>query len=248
MNATFKPITAAALMLIASTAQAEPGWGANFGLEYFDNRTADTTVNSLYGQGNYNFGNWGAQLDLASNKYSFYGDRELNFGLHAYYDTSMDWKIGGYLGRQKWFGNDWDYYGLETKYSNDRFNVDAHIGKFEYGSTDYTMFGIDTSYDLFGDPYANGPGSSADPSWGPSSSFSGPPFTLNFGFHGVRDTSLNENLFYVGATAPLFDGFKLDLTASRVSDNDQIGVAIRKELGGGVPFGIRGWTSSFKSW
>lgn len=248
MQRTLNTVTTAAALALAATATyAEPQWGANFGLEYFDNRDWDTSVNSLYGQGNYSFGNFGLQLDIAANKYDFYDDRELNLGLHAYYDTGMNWKLGGYLGRQKWFGNDWDYYGLETAYTSNRFRVDAHIGKFEYSGFDYTLFGIDTSYDLFGDPY-DGPASSADPSWGPSSSFSGPPVTLNFGLHGVRDTGFDENLIYVGATASLFNDFKIDLTAARVAEQNQFGIALRKELGGGVPFHLRGWTSAFKAW
>lgn len=239
-------LTASLLGLLALPALAETDWGINLGFGYHKNTDADSTLNEVFGQVKYSYDRFGVQLDLGSNKYSFESSRRGNLGLHTYYGLTDGFKLGAYYGRQDWFGLDYDYYGLEAAYETDQLKIDGHVGKFEpSGGSGNTLFGFDMSYLLYEGGFGNGPFSSG-PSSGPSSSFGGRYYLIG-GWHGVRD-GLSENLIYLGASSELRPGMFLDLRASRSAGDNQLGLMLRTEFDGGVPFHPRGWTAGFKSW
>ncbi|MGH1465426.1 MAG: hypothetical protein ACRBBQ_08675 [Cognatishimia sp.] len=241
----------------ATTVAAESDLRFNGGFGLYKNTDSQNHLNDLYGQMFWNFGGpFGAQFDLTTYEYDFDSQRRFSLGAHLSYEVTPEFSVGAYYGQQDWFGNDYQYYGAELAYEDNRFKADGHVGKFEPvgGGFDYTLWGFDGSYligdfggasSIFGDETG---ASSSGPSgsFGPSSSFGGRYYIIG-GIHGIIDP-IDETMLYVGASAELNNGLYADLTAMTVNDQEQIGFQLRKELGDGVPYHRRGWTAVFKAW
>ncbi|GAA6207454.1 hypothetical protein NBRC116601_07470 [Cognatishimia sp. WU-CL00825] len=248
-------ITAAGFTATAATAETGMGFNGGFGL--YKNTDSHNHLNDLYGQMFWNFGGpFGAQFDLTTHEYDFDSQRRLSLGAHLSYEVSAEVSVGAYYGQQDWFGNDYQYYGAELAYEDNRFKADGHIGKFEPvgGGFDYTLWGFDGIFligDYGGVSSVSSDGSAASSSgpsgsFGPSSSFGGRYYIIG-GVHGIIDP-IHETLFYIGGSAELNNGLYADLTAATVNGQEQIGFQLRKELGGGVPYHRRGWTAAFHAW
>ena len=235
-------LAATALSLVALPALADDG--LRFGLGWTKNVTIDTRLVEVYGQYHKELGvNFAIQGDITVNKYSFDTDSRFNLALHAAYKPTDETWVGAYVGRQDWFGNDFNYYGVEYGWRHPAWYGDMHIGRFDAatGTFERTLYGADVSVNL-----------SHLLKQVPVSPATEDRISAKFGLHGVADGT-DEQLVYVGLGYKVQSDWEISARASRVlnADHDQIGVFLEympRARDSDVPFSRRGWTAAFKAW